>query len=810
MAIPVLIGSVDCDVTFKVVDSTTFEPETGVTSASAGLALWYRKGAAGAMTAITEGDHTNLTDAHSDGKIKHISDGLYRLSLPDAAIPTSEGEVTTFGGTVTGMQVLGGAIVGAYTIGAPAGASVSADIAAIDSAVGAIGSGTGAALNFAASTDNTGGALKGVTFVGSQASTFAETAAEDSTRHAITHTGNAIDIVYKFSVGPGRNVAKVVWKGYLTNSNDTITVQAYNGSTWDTRKTIVGVNTTTNSTQDIDLLSVHTLTGAEAGDVYLRFVCSGQTSPVLNTDSLLAQAQNLGQTVGYADGAIWVDTVNGSAGTTAFVHGTADNPVLTWADALTLAAAVGLARFRIAGGSTITLTASADSYALLGDALWTLALGGQSIASAFIDHAAVSGTSTGANAIFNDCRIDPGTSTAGASFVRCGFNTSVGSPFIAAAAGQYTFVDCVSVVAGAGTPHFTWSGTGGTTGVNFRRWSGGTNQTLDSNVTMTLEVVTGGGQTITTGGGAVEIRGTTRTLTIATSGSSVTQFAGVTGPVAISGTGGTVRLYGVTGAITDTSTGTTVTQAQLSQANPVGSVTGAVGSVATGGITAASIATDAIDADALAADAVAEIADGVWDEALAGHAGVGSSGAALSAAGSAGDPWSTALPGAYASGTAGNIIGNIASTVWNRLTSALTTSGSIGAYIVSKLGGTTITVTAPVASGGNVTIYIGDDYSNTDSRALDWTSSGWPNLTSATSITLVAMDARTTGADWSITGTAPTAGVGSQTVRFQPTAAETAQLREGSGHKFQIEAVLSSGRIVTLVAATLTATGDIA
>lgn len=241
----------------------------------------------------------------------------------------------------------------------------------------------------------------------------------------------------------------------------------------------------------------------------------------------------------------------------------------------------------------------------------------------------------------------------------------------------------------------------------------------------------------------------------------------------------------------------------------VGSVVGAVGSVAAGGITAASIATGAVDADALAADAVAEIADGVWDETLAGHATAGTSGAALSAAGSAGDPWSTALPGAYASGTAGHYIGNMASLLWGALTSALTTVGSIGAYIVSKLGGTTITVTAPVALGGDVLVYIGDDYSNTDSRALDWSSASWPNLTGAT-ITLAAAGARTTGADWTLTGSAPTAGVGSQTVRFQPTSAETALLREGSGHRFQIEATLSSARVVTLVDATLTAYRDIA
>jgi hypothetical protein len=58
------------------------------------------------------------------------------------------------------------------------------------------------------------------------------------------------------------------------------------------------------------------------------------------------------------------------------------------------------------------------------------------------------------------------------------------------------------------------------------------------------------------------------------------------------------------------------------------------------------------------ADTAADIADAVWDELLSGHAVSGSAGEALSAAGTAGDPWTTALPGAYGAGTAGKIIGD--------------------------------------------------------------------------------------------------------------------------------------------------------
>jgi hypothetical protein len=47
----------------------------------------------------------------------------------------------------------------------------------------------------------------------------------------------------------------------------------------------------------------------------------------------------------------------------------------------------------------------------------------------------------------------------------------------------------------------------------------------------------------------------------------------------------------------------------------------------------------------------------VWDETLADHLTAGSTGAALNDAGAAGDPWTTALPGAYGAGTAGYILG---------------------------------------------------------------------------------------------------------------------------------------------------------
>ena len=58
-----------------------------------------------------------------------------------------------------------------------------------------------------------------------------------------------------------------------------------------------------------------------------------------------------------------------------------------------------------------------------------------------------------------------------------------------------------------------------------------------------------------------------------------------------------------------------------------------------------------------AAPTAGQVADAVWDEAIADHQAAGTTGNKLNAAGNAGDPWSTPVPGAYAAGTAGHAVG---------------------------------------------------------------------------------------------------------------------------------------------------------
>lgn len=144
MPTPVILGADDQSVTIGIIDNAAFTAEEGVTSATSGLALWWKKGETGAKTALSLSDLANHEAAHSDGGIAHIDDGMYRVCLPDSAVPTIENEVTKVGGTATGMIVLPAALVGVQPIGAPAGASIAADLAAIEAQtddIGAAGAG---------------------------------------------------------------------------------------------------------------------------------------------------------------------------------------------------------------------------------------------------------------------------------------------------------------------------------------------------------------------------------------------------------------------------------------------------------------------------------------------------------------------------------------------------------------------------------------------------------------------------------------------------------------------------------------------
>lgn len=100
-------GTTDYSVTIRIADSTDGDPETGVVFNTTGIDLWYRRPGA-VHTSITEVTQTEA-GAHTDGGFVHISDGEYRLDLPDAAVATGA-DYVDIGGTVTGMVVFAGRV----------------------------------------------------------------------------------------------------------------------------------------------------------------------------------------------------------------------------------------------------------------------------------------------------------------------------------------------------------------------------------------------------------------------------------------------------------------------------------------------------------------------------------------------------------------------------------------------------------------------------------------------------------------------------------------------------------------------------
>jgi hypothetical protein len=262
--------------------------------------------------------------------------------------------------------------------------------------------------------------------------------------------------------------------------------------------TNVATNTTTIDTR-IATLSANQQTSI--ADAVWDEVLTGATHAV--ADSSGRRLRDLQEFGTYEDGAIWIDTVNGTAGTTDYESGTVFNPVDTIADANTLATSLGLSRFKVAPGSSITLAAAQVNQEFLGSG-WTLALGGQNIAGTLFEGATVSGIGTGADPRFTDCQIGSVT-LANCRMVHCMFTGTI----TMSAASDYYFDSCYSGVAGAGTPVIDFGAAVANSNLSMRHYSGGiqiNNKDGSGTDQMSLE---GDGQLIVaaSSSGAISLRG---------------------------------------------------------------------------------------------------------------------------------------------------------------------------------------------------------------------------------------------------------------------------------------------------------------
>lgn len=88
-------GSVDQSVRVLFIDNTTGLPATGLVYSSSGIGISYERN--GTVTAITLATLASGTATHADGGFIHLSRGMYRLDLPDAAVASGAGQCVLTG-----------------------------------------------------------------------------------------------------------------------------------------------------------------------------------------------------------------------------------------------------------------------------------------------------------------------------------------------------------------------------------------------------------------------------------------------------------------------------------------------------------------------------------------------------------------------------------------------------------------------------------------------------------------------------------------------------------------------------------------
>ncbi len=359
--------------------------------------------------------------------------------------------------------------------------------------------------NISSGTASTNTVVDSVTITtGVEVNSITDTETLDGTVHEVNPSVGNTEFYYEFDVGANGSGVAIQWQGYANSNGDTYVISAWDwvGSAWQQIGEISGTPGSTVIPETFDLSTKHTGTGASIGLIRWQVVSADGTG--FNTDRILCSFATVFQSVGYANGAIWVDTNASNTNTVSFVDGVADNPVSTWAAALTLSSQLSITRFQIGNGSSIALTGNSDNYTIVGSE-WTLALGGQSIASAHIEGPTISGTGVGNDARFIDCHMGAVT------LARCEMDKcAIAATITLSTADTYLLDGCWSAIAGSATPTIDFGTLVGNSALNMRHYSGGIeieNMGATGTDTMSLE---GHGQLIINAncsGGVVAIRG---------------------------------------------------------------------------------------------------------------------------------------------------------------------------------------------------------------------------------------------------------------------------------------------------------------
>jgi hypothetical protein len=337
-----------------------------------------------------------------------------------------------------------------------------------------IGGGTSGLRNYTSVNDNVLAPILTIPFVGVQTSgTFLDTQGVIGQEHVLDDDGGGnIDIVYQINVTGNRTGDIIDFSVNLdSNVNDGL-IQVYNfqTTTWEGKYILDGAGGTTFTTDSFLLLPAHTGTGAELGNVYVRFTMTAQTNPTLTVFSLFCGAGANITAIGYGSGYITMDTNNGVSGTGEGV-GTIDNPSNNMPDARTISENLNFKQFNVRAASLIVLDQDYVGFKFFGFS-YSLDLNSKHIAGSSFESCQVVGNDDGvANgnvvSLFTQCQF-LGNSLSRTTITNCGLQGTIGLT----EAASYDVVDSISRPLGGTDPTWDFANSPGATELNIRRYSG--------------------------------------------------------------------------------------------------------------------------------------------------------------------------------------------------------------------------------------------------------------------------------------------------------------------------------------------------
>lgn len=455
-------------------DGTTGAGKTAVAHTDV-TASYVREGAT--RTAITLAAGT-AGDSYSSGKWAEVDStncpGLYQLHLPDASLATGVNAVTT---TLTATGVID-KVIRISLLDVDLRDSTDAGLSRLDAAISSRSSHAATDIVSGGAITTSGGAVSNVTTVattttnsdmrGTDSAFLAASAPANFAALGINASGHVTRVTTVDTTTANSDMRGTDNAFLAANAPSNFDALLINASGHVTRVTTVDTTTTNTDMRGTD--GANTTTPPTAAAIADQVWDELLTGAAHNTPTSAGRRLRELAEVGLYEGAsVWIDTVNGSAGTGDYENGTVNNPNDNIADATTIANSVGLSRFRIAPASSFTLASGYTGFTFVGDGLWTLALGGQALNATTVSNAEVSGTCTSTDPpMFASCSI--GTVTLPACYV---LHSRLESAITLTSAGTYHFEQCLSAVAGTASPSLDFGAAVGSTNVNFRHYSGG-------------------------------------------------------------------------------------------------------------------------------------------------------------------------------------------------------------------------------------------------------------------------------------------------------------------------------------------------